>query len=255
MKAEHTTDALTPAELTAQVVLKDGRLFRSHASVLAPRPRVRLISKGVQSDDDAASPVRLGSGNDLPVDGRVVFFVKAVTPPFFSRAAKIEVAAVDQSFGTVLGIADGNLILQDRETAVAILDPQKQLGASAFGMLRFRPIDASGTTGEWQPLGTLVRLPALKELQCTTSVPKECLLVGDNLFLLTAVASDEDFAHAEFVPDGFTGQKLQLPHLSGSSLYFKLRDDPAVVQTVTLPITHGTHTISPSANLREKPEN
>jgi hypothetical protein len=65
-------------------------------------------------------------------------------------------------------------------------------------------------------------------------------LVGDNLFFLAEVAVDPSFTDPTIVPDGFTGQKLPLPHPPTGTLYFKLRDDPAVIQTFNSPGLHGS---------------
>ena len=43
----------------------------------------------------------------------------------------------------------------------------KLLGPSAFGPLKFRPVNESGAEGDWQPLASLVRMPDLKEVRCT----------------------------------------------------------------------------------------
>jgi len=60
-------------------------------------------------------------------------------------------------------------------------------------------------------------------------------LEGAGLFLLDSVSSDAAFTHPVQVPDGFPGSELSVPHPEGSGgLYIKLRDDPAVVNVVTL---------------------
>jgi hypothetical protein len=66
-----------------------------------PRPEAELLSKGTQDDAAATSPVRLGSADDLPLDGHLVFFLKSREPQNFLRTEKVEVAAVDASFRTV----------------------------------------------------------------------------------------------------------------------------------------------------------
>ena len=71
-------------------------------------------------------------------------------------------------------MADGTLILQNPETVMAVLDPLKSFGASAFGPLLFRPVAADGGKGDWQPLATLVRIPSLKEVSCPDSPDKQC---------------------------------------------------------------------------------
>jgi hypothetical protein len=239
LSTTENTDALTQETISARVTLDDGRSFVVQASVLPPRPRVTLFSKGVQREDGAVSPVRLGGDDDLPTTGRIVFFLKSIRPEKFSRDEQIEVAADDDSFHTVLSLSDGRLVLQDAQTALGILEPQKAFGASAFGPLRLRAITHGVQLGDWQHLGTLVRIPALKEVRCPSSDPKTCFLLGANMFLLTAVATNPDFDPSTDVPDGFIGQALAIARSSGGPLYLKLRDDPLVVQTATLPVVHG----------------
>ena len=238
LKTTQDTGFLPQKKFTARVTLNDGRNFAVLASVLPPRPRVTLISKGVQTEGGEQSPVRLGSDDDLPTAGRIVFFLKSIWPEKFERDEQIEVAADDNSFHTVLSLSDASLVLQDPQTAVGILDPQKAFGPSAFGPLRFRAVSHDGRLGDWQHLGTLVRIPALKEVHCPTSDPKTCFVSGANLFLLTAVATNPDFDPSTDVPDGFTGQALAIDAARRGVVYFKLRDDPQVVQTATLPVVH-----------------
>ena len=92
-------------------------------------------------------------------------------------------------------------------------------------------------SGDWQPLGTLVRLPGFNALRCPRSPAKPCVLSGTNLFLATSFAATPDFDNPDDVPPQFTGTQLTVPHPVNGVLYVKLRDDPATVQTLTLPVT------------------
>lgn len=136
----------------------------------------------------------------------------------------------------MLSVADGNLVLQDAENVLATLDPLKSFGPSAFGPLRFRPVDAEGAKGDWQPLATLVRLPVLKEIRCPESPDKQCKLSGTNLFLIDSVASDPQFTHNTPVAAGFMETTMSVPRPNGTLLYVKLRDDPGTVNMVVLPV-------------------
>ena len=98
-------------------------------------------------------------------------------------------------------------------------------------------MSAEGVTGDWLPLGTLVRVPGFKELRCPRAVAKPCTLTGTNLFLASDIGPTADLDNAIDVPPDFTGTQLSLPHPVNGTVYFKLRDDPATVQTLTLPIT------------------
>jgi hypothetical protein len=124
--------------------------------------------------------------------------------------------------------------MQDSKTVLAEIDPMKLLGPSAFGPLKIRPVSADGISGDWQPLVNLVRIPLLREVHCVPE--KQCTLSGDKLFLLDSVSSDADFANSVTVPEGFVEDALAIPPPKGKTLYIKLRDDPATIDTVTLPV-------------------
>jgi hypothetical protein len=146
--------------LVAHVTLKDGRTIELAIKVGAPRPRVTLVSKNIQLGD-SSSTVNLGSQDELPQDGQMSFLLKTEIPEKFPRSERIEVATADESFSVLLSVADGTLVLRDSETFLAMVDPHKALGPSAFGQLQFRPVQADGRKGDWQPLATLVRVPVL----------------------------------------------------------------------------------------------
>jgi hypothetical protein len=103
--------------------------------------------------------------------------------------------------------------------------------------MRVRVLSADGTAGDWQPLGTLVRLPGFSALRCPRSPAKPCVLSGTNLFLATSFAATPNFDNPADVTPQFTGTELTVPHPVNGILYVKLRDDPATVQALTLPVT------------------
>ena len=245
MKANKSTDVLDPGKhYSAKVELRDGRELKVPVSVDPPRPEVTLLSKGTQDEASAdPSPVHLGSPNDLPVNARLVFFLRSKTPSNFPRNEKVEVAATDNSFRTTLSVSDGSLMLEDASTALGVVEPLAKFGSSAFGPLQARAVSADGVAGNWLPLGTLVRVPGFRELHCPRSVLRQCTLTGTNLFLANSVASSADFDNAVDVPADFTGTQLTVPHPVDGVLYLKLRDDPDTVQTLALsvlPMTPGT---------------
>ena len=225
----------TDEQLVAHVDLKDGRVLDLQTTVENPRPKVELISKTVQTGANR-SPVQLKGQDELPQDGRLSFFLKTEVPESFPRTEKIEVASLDDSFHVLLSVSEGNLILQNSQTLLAILDPLKSFGPSAFGPLRFRPVEIGGENGDWQPLATLVRIPTLKEIRCPGSPDKQCKLIGSNLFLIDSVASDPQFSHSISVPVGFPDSTLSVPRPNGTLLYIKLRDDSAAVDPMVLPV-------------------
>jgi hypothetical protein len=229
------TTTLPSGNAEAHVTLKDGRVLPVQTTIAPSRPKVTLLNKSIDPGHSVAY-FRLGSLDDLPQDGRLLFFLKTQIPEAFSRNEKIEVASGDNSFSTALSVSDGTLQLQDSQTVLATLDPLKSFGASAFGALRFRPVDSDGAVGDWQPLVTLVRIPALKDVRCPDAADKQCMLSGTNLFLIDSVASDEQFTHNVAVPSGFVDSTLRVPRPNGTLLYVKLRDDPSVVNRVVLPV-------------------
>ena len=249
MSASSSTANLEPGKrYEAKVELRDGRQLKVPVTVDPPRPQVTLLSKGTQdASSSAPSPVHLGSLDDLPADNRLVFFLRSRLPANFPRNEKVEVAAVDGSFRTVLSLADSSLMLEDAKTAVGSLDPLARFGSSAFGPIEVRVMSADGITGDWMPLGTLVRLPGFKELRCPRALSKPCTLSGTNLFLAASIAATPDFDNSTDVPPEFTGTQLSVTHPTGGILYLKLRDDPATVQTLTMPVTALTATMAASA--------
>jgi hypothetical protein len=238
MAANGSTASLVPGKpYVVRVELEDGRKVSVAATVIPPRPAVTLLSKGTQEEATAApSPVHLGSADDLPIDQRLVFFLKTTVPASFPRNEKVEVAAADGSFKTSLSLEDGSLMLEDAKTAIGMVEPLARFGSSAFGPLEVRVTSASGLAGDWLSLGTLVRLPGFKELHCPRNPAKACTLTGSNLFLAESIGASPELENATEIPADFTGTQLSVPHPTNSLLYVKLRDDPATVQTLTLPV-------------------
>lgn len=228
--------ALKPERaLEARVTLKDGRVLPVTANIEAPRPRVVLLNKSLRLPDALrASNITLADPGELPQGAVLEFALRSPAPASFTHDETVEVATVDESYNTILGLANGGLALENAHVAVATLEPAKAFGTAAFGPLKFR-IDAKGVSSEWQPLANLVRLPQLKALECPPSSDLACKLSGDNLYLIDSVAGDEQFTDAVQVPDGFLGVALPVPH-PRSGLYIKLRDDPAVANPVTLAV-------------------
>ena len=259
--------------LSARLALNDGRELVVPFVVSPARPAVTLLSRTY--DPPPASLINLASPDDLPLSSHISFTLKSHGN--FPRNGEVEVQTLDGTLRAVLTLApSGGLVLQDPHTVVAGLDPLRSFGPSAFGALQFRvifPASAKGrhapsteseapvqtTTGDqtatppavnaadigpmdvsdWQPLGTLVRLPALAHLQCPADTAATCSLTGSNLFLLQAISADPAFGTADPVPDGFTGASLPVPHPAGSTgtLFLKLRDDPSAIDSAIVPTT------------------
>lgn len=252
LHTDNSTAELEPNNHTsARIQLRDGRELKVAAQIDPPRPQVTLLSKGVQ-DEGTPSPVKLGSPDDLPLSGKLVFFVKSLVPQKFPRNQQVEVAAEDGSFRTVLSLKDGTLLLGDARTAMGTVEPLARFGPSAFGPLHARAVSADGVAGDWMPLGTLVRLPTFKELRCPRALAKPCILTGSNLFLLDSIAATADFNNAVDVPADFTAAQITVPHPTNGTLYLKLRDDADTAQTLTLPVTPISASAAAAATSVEK---
>ena len=220
---------------TAKATLKDGRVFSLSILIAAPRPSVKLLGKSIEPSSAASdSNIQLTNQDELPQDARLTFSVRTVSPSVFAFDQKIEVATADEAFSTILTLTNGGMTLENSKVAVATLDPGKAFGASAFGPLQFRVVTSTGVPGDWQKLGTLVRLPVLKDLKCPSTPDLACKLSGSNLFLVDSVSSDPGFSHPVQVPDGFPGYTMPVPHPNDGTLYVKLRDDPVVVNSTGL---------------------
>ncbi len=223
---------------TANVTLKDGRVLNLPVSVGQPRPVVTLLSKSVEQPKDSIIHI---APDDLPLSEHFTFFLKSQND--FPRAEQIEIASADDGLHTTLTIAAGTLVLQNKHTVYATLEPLKLFGPSAFGPLRLRAIAPDGTTGDWIPLVTLVRLPTLSELRCPVHARQQpCTLTGSDLFLVDSFSTDPSFTTATAIPEGFVGTSVALFHPQDPTFYVRLRDDPAATDQVTLPILPQTPT-------------
>ncbi len=236
------TSLFQPQEkITAHVALKDGRELALQTTVEPPRPKVTLISKSIQSAEASSSlGIRVTSPDVLPQNATLTFFLRSETPSSFSRDEKIEIATEDDSVHAMLSFADGTLNFQDAKTVMGILDPKKLLGPAAFGQLRLRPVAPNDAEGDWQPLVVLVRLPTLKEVRYSAGPDRECTVSGSSLYLIDSIASDPQFKNSVPVPEGFADSTLKVPCGDSTTLYIKLRDDPSVVNEVTVPAGPGS---------------
>jgi len=218
--------------LIATFSLKDGRNLTLPVTVSPPRPSVTLLNKSI--GESSNNPIHLADQDDLPADQQLTFSLKSSAP--FPRNGRIEIANSDDTLHATLDVASGNLVLQNPHTLLATLDPLKAFGASAFGPLRLRPIAPNGTTGDWLPLITLVRLPTFTALRCPADPTQPCIVTGSSLYLIDSIATDSTFTNPTTVPEGFVGTSLILPRPAKTGFYLRLRDDPTAANTVTLPI-------------------
>ncbi len=200
-----------------------------------PRPTVTILARSVKmARAGATRDIDLPGEGQLPEDAQLTFSVKALQPATFPRGQQVEIATADEAFSTVLSVANGGITLLDSRVAILRLDPAHAFGPSAFGPLRLRVISEDGLKGSWQPLTTLVRLPALQSLECAADEHQPCQLSGANLFLLDSVSADSSFDNPVTVPEGYPDDELAVPHPHGGRLYLRLRDDPGVTDVAKL---------------------
>jgi hypothetical protein len=221
---------LFPKDSTSgRVLLKDGRTTVVKVRVEPSRPQVAMISKSLVLPP-AAGPLAYHLGeNDLPGDARITFSIRAAAGTQLTGQESLEVATEDGTAATVLTDATG-LVREDTSVAVATFEPAKVFSSSAFGPLRFRLVKG-GVASDWQSLGTLVRTPSLRSLRCG-GAKGHCRLSGDGLFLISETASDLGFAASDGVPEGFTGNQLEVAHPTDGRLYVRLRDDPQTINQI-----------------------
>lgn len=234
---------------SGEVALEDGRTLRAGFTVLPGRPALRLLS--VHYTLPQPSPIQLSNRDDLPVSAHLAFSLRTEKP--MPRDGVVELGSEDGALSTKLSVASGSLVLEDKHTVLAELDPEKVFGRSAFGPVRMRLMLQDGTASDWVPLGTLVRLPGLQQLQCAPGTaagsaataaaaaggsnaanPTDCTLSGTSLYLIREVATDAGFEHPTEVPDGFVGTSLEIPRPSGGQFFLKLRDDPEQTDAVVM---------------------
>lgn len=229
------------------VTLSDGRVLDLPMTVAAARPQLTLKSRSLPKEQNPA--IRLMGKDDLRVDVPVTLVLKSSGN--IPRNQEIEVGTVDGSLNTRLTFASGALVLQDSHTLRVTLDAVKALGGSVFGPVRFRAVEPGMDPGDWTPLGTLVRVPAVTTLVCPAEASKSCELTGTSLFLIDAVGQtvslDQALVDAVPVPEDFSDTTLQVPHPGVGPLYLRLRDDPASLAVLNLQVASETRPVKPAA--------
>ena len=230
-----SVSALKPERgIAAKVTLKDGRVLPSTGNIDAPRPAVTLLGMNVQpSASGIESNIQLSHPSELPLDAVLTFSLRTQSPAAFAHDENIEITTSDEASSAMLNFANGGMVLENAQVAVATLNPAKAFGGAAFGPLQFR-VSSKGVSGDWQPLANLVRLPTIKALKCPATPELACKLSGANLFLIDSISDDPQFARPVKVPDGFLGNALPVPHPKSGTLFVKLRDNPSVINATTL---------------------
>ncbi|WP_082452987.1 hypothetical protein [Sphingomonas sp. Leaf208] len=212
---------------TALVTLTDGRKRSVKFVVAAARPKGTLIAKSVVAPPSPGLPVVLAGDTAMAQDARLTFSLRAEGTRF-SASDSVEITTADGAMTTSVTSGRG-LTVQDDRIAVVSVEPGKALGVSTHGPLKWRLVQG-GVAGDWVPLTTLVRTPALAGVACKET----CTLTGTDLFLIESIAANAGFADAVRVPDGFTGASLAVPKPVGGTLFLRLRDDPGVTASIAI---------------------
>ncbi len=223
----------TPAQLSIVVPAKPpppSAQIVAHSSDLphaAPGAAAGLADKG------GRVAIILDSPDEIPADAPLSFTLKASGAQGFSGRESVEISTADGDAIARLTLGNG-LVRVDAGVMVASLIPALGLGQSAFGPLRARLV-RGGVAGEWLNLGTLVRLPRLKQLSCPANPVAPCTLTGDGLYLLASVSATRDFDRAVSVAEGYPGFTLAVPHpATRDGLFVRLHDAPEVVNHMGL---------------------
>lgn len=200
---------------------------------LAATPPARftaaVIARHVQRPAQLSPvPLVLGSDDQVPSDATLRVSFRAAGKAQFTGRETIEVSAGSGGVTASLTTANG-LTIADPQVALATIQLSSVLGSSAFGPLRAR-IVREDVAGDWLPIGTLVRLPAIRQLRCPDDpAAPACELSGDNLFLISAVSATPGFETSAAVPDGYPGNSIQVPRPSNGILYVRWHDDPTAI--------------------------
>jgi len=197
----HVSSLHAGDKVTARASLKDGRTLNLEATIEEPRPKLLCFNKSIQPGP-SVSEIQLGNQDELPQDGKLVFFLKSEIPDTFSRTQKIEVGTADGAYDVSLSLNDGSLLAQDAHTVVATLDPLKSFGPAAFGPLRFR-VSTATPTGDWAAARNVGAIPGITGGALSYEPDKQCVLSGTNLFLISFRRIGSGIKHSVPVPGRF----------------------------------------------------
>ena len=168
-------------------------------------------------------------------DARLTFAFRLDPATPLTGKEVVEIATADGQTTSRLTAGKG-YDLQDATTGIGTIVPAEALGPLVHGALRVRIVQ-DGVATRWVPLGSVVRLPELRSIACTAA--GRCTVTGDRLFLAQAIATDARVDAAQAIPDGFTGNAVEVaPSVAGqkpASLSLRLRDAGEAIATVAVP--------------------
>jgi len=201
-------------------------------------PTAHIAARFSDKTPGDAAPARspqlvLDSPDEIPAGARLSFTLKAEPGQHFTGHEVVEVGAGGSDATDRLTVGDG-LTLVDPTVLVASLVPAQALGSSAYGPLRARLVRGD-VAGDWLGVGTLVRLPRLRALECPADPAAACTLHGEALYLLASLAATREFDNAASVPDGYPGSNLTVMHPGhAGTLYVRLHDAPEVINRIVI---------------------
>ena len=199
-----------------------------------PAPPAAQIAARVSESPghEPGATIQLDGTDEFAAGARLSFTVKAQPGEHFSGHEVIEVGT--SGGDTTAHLTAGNgLTLVDSTVMIATLTPAQVLGGSAYGPLRARLVRGDAA-GDWLGVGTLVRLPRLKTLDCAAAPATTCTLHGEALYLLASVAATHDADNVTSVPEGYPASTLTvMPPGPDGALYIRLHDAPEVINRVT----------------------
>jgi hypothetical protein len=206
------------------------------ARALPPVARIiAKVSEPPAPDATAVPAIVLDDADEIPANARLSFTLKTEPGEHFTGHEAVEVGTPGSEATVRLTVGNG-LTIVDPRVMVASLTPAQALGGSAYGPLRAR-LMRGDVAGDWLGVGTLVRLPRLKALDCPTNPASGCTLRGDALYLLASVSAKREFDNATSVAEGYPGSTLAVPRPgAAATLFVRLHDAPEVINRVKLPV-------------------
>ena len=200
----------------------------------APPPAiaVSLIARHAERPPQPGPvPIALGNDDQIAADATLRLSLRAGKGMRFTGRETVEIAAGSGGETAKLTVGKG-VLLADPQVAIVTVPLAGALGPSAYGPLRARVV-RDDAAGDWLPIGTLVRLPAIHQLRCPDdAAATACTLSGDNLFLIADVSPTADFAKPVPIPDGYPGTAIQVPRPADKILYVHWHDDPTIAGRV-----------------------
>jgi hypothetical protein len=218
--------------VTADIVFAGGRHKSLAVTIGLPQAGATLVRISAQAPPrEGMVPIALRTEGLFAQDARLTFAFHLESAAALNGAETVEIDTADGRAVAAITAGKG-YDLQDGTTGIVTFDPATALGPLAYGALRFR-IMRDGVASSWTHLATVVRLPEIRRATCARG--NGCTLAGERLFLIKAIASNDQFEPAQDVPDGFVAAEFKTRPALGGRLFLRLRDAPQAVATISVP--------------------